>query len=213
MENKVLKCVFCNTTRLFICPKQLRDHIRIKHPDKLNSVVIPKVECELCNKFYSNITRHVRRMHSLEPADILFRENEKKQSINYYHDHKEQQYARSKQWRIDNLIKSKESQRKSYMKHKNKICEKETIRRKEMTTCKFCHKSLTKGYLWKHINHYHLNQKDYYDNYTGDEKEIEKEYEKSVSIENFKEKIELAIENNKYNSIIEEVRHDVVLEF
>jgi hypothetical protein len=81
-----------------------------------------------------------------------------------------------------------------------------------MTTCKFCNKELTKGYLWKHIKKYHLEQKDYYDNYTGDEKEIEKEYEKSVSIEDFKNKIELAIENNKYNENIE-VKHDVILEF
>ena len=162
MENNVLKCVFCNTTRLFVCPKQLRDHIRNKHPDKLKSVVIPKVECELCNKLYSNITRHVRRMHSLEPADVISRENEKKLSINYYHNHKEQQYARSKQWRIDNLEKTRASQRKSYMKYKDRICEKESIRRKEMTTCKFCNKELTKGYLWRHIKKYHLEQKDYY---------------------------------------------------
>ena len=58
-----------------------------------------------------------------------------------------------------------------------------------------------------------MEQKDYYNNYTGDLTDIEKEYEKSVSINDFKDKIELAIENNKYNSIIEEVRHDVILEF
>ena len=213
MENKVLKCVFCNTTRLFTCPKQLRDHIRNKHPDKLKSVVIPKVECELCNKSFSNLTCHIRRMHSLEPEDILFREKEKKLSINYYHNHKPQQYARSKQWRIDNMEKTRLSQRRSYMKYKDKICEKQSICRKEMTTCKFCHKSLTKGYLSRHIKQYHLDQKEYHDNYTGDEKNIEKEYVKTISVVDFKEKVRLAIENSKYDSIIEEVRHDVVLQF
>tara|TARA_R110000787_G_scaffold250777_1_gene356364 strand:+ start:149 stop:421 length:273 start_codon:yes stop_codon:yes gene_type:complete len=86
-DNSVLNCIFCKT-KDFHSPTQLKIHIKKYHPEKKNKVIIPKVKCRYCKKFFSALTQHIRRIHSLEPEDIEFRRKEKNQSLKFYYKNK-----------------------------------------------------------------------------------------------------------------------------